>query len=208
MTEIHHTIPLSSIDHLDADICKGTYTLSDPHFASSTMAFQDYIDHHSHVPELDHMRILHSSRDAVFLQDMEHPGHCTMGIRGTQLSHSTGTLVRDIANDTQIAFGEDPHRSTTAYHDFYQMRHTHPECTQWHFTGHSLGGRIANDLAATDRTTTSTSFEAPGQPQNTYGNIRSHKIFTDPIAFGSPTTADIYHENPDNTFSSHSIYNY
>lgn len=213
MTEIHHgthavVSGMSHLDHIDADICKATYSLSDPHFASSEHAFQDYLQHHSHAPELDHMDVLHSSKDSIFLQNQEHPEQCTMGIRGTQLHHSTGTLVRDVVNDAQIGLGETPHREGTAYHDFYQMRHEHPECTDWHFTGHSLGGRIANDLAAHEPHTTSTSFEAPGEPNDQYSNIRSHKILADPIAFGAPTTADIYHENPVNDFSPHSIFNY
>lgn len=203
-----HTIPLNSADRVDAEICQASYELSDPHYANSTDAYHHYVDTHPESTDLHRLRVLASSKDSIFLQNVDHPEQCTMGIRGTQLHHSIGTLARDTLNDIQIASGESPHRDQTAYHDFYQMRHEHPECTTWHFTGHSLGGRIANDLAALEPQTTSTSFEAPGTPNTHYHNITSHKIVSDALAFGSPSTADVYHENPSNSYSSHSIFNY
>lgn len=200
-------VPLHDSDQADADLCKASYSLSDTHFENSTSAFTDYLHTHPHAPSVDYMNPIRSTKDFVYLQDTRDPHHCVLTVRGTQLEHGTNTAVRDVFNDLQISAGMNPHRGETVMQDFVQMQHQHPECT-WHLTGHSLGGRIVNDIASHHPEVTATSFEAPGNADNHFDNITSHKILGDPIAFGYDSSATVLHTNPVNDWSSHSIFNF
>ena len=211
---LHHIIPLNHHDKLDAELSKDAYSLAgDDNYSSGhriTDALHQSASLNPDLSELKDMKVLDSSSDYAILKD-PHTNTCYLDIRGTELTPNQHTMLRDLVNDGQIAFVDEPHRVQTIYHKYLEFKELNPDC-KWDITGHSLGGRIAEDIGKLDSSTSVTSFESGTNPfehyDHDYSNITSHKITTDPVSLGDSPGEPIYHDNIDNGYSVHSIFNY
>jgi hypothetical protein len=220
MEHSHHTInTMSHTDKLDAELSKDAYSLSGHSGHDGDTSSQRFADvlhqsflHHPDLTELKDMKILYSSSDCAILKNSV-TNTCYLDIRGSDFSLDHHTLFRDLFNDGQIAIGDQPHRVQTIYHKYIEFKHLYPDC-KWEATGHSLGGRIAEEIGRIDPSLNTVSFESGSSifehydHDHDYDNITSHKITSDPVSFGDSPNEVIYHFNPDNGYNPHSIYNY
>ena len=211
---LHHTIPLSHHDRLDAELAKDAYSLPGTDNYSTnhriTSALHQSAQLNPDLSELKHMHVLDSSSDYAILKNPT-TNTCYLDVRGTELTPNQHTMLRDLFNDGQIAVGDIPHRVQTIYNKYLEFKELNPSC-HWDITGHSLRGTIAEKIGELDPTANVTSFESGGNPfehyDHDYSNITSHKIKTDPISLGDSPGVAIYHDNINNGYSTHSIFNY
>jgi hypothetical protein len=227
----HHIHDLSYDDRYRAIISEISYSApSDTYDISSTDRVNDaihnaQINHPEYANQLSHLDVIDSNYDTVFLKDTTN-NTCYLISRGTDLNPGQHTLVRDVYNDTMIINGNSPHRVITTENQLIHQMHDHPECTKWEAIGHSLGGRVVEDIGTRHHDVKVTSFEASRMmidkdnvknlfSGHKHDNITSHKVILDSIAVGiSPghTVNHIVHydnllDNL-NPLKNHTIHNY
>lgn len=173
--------------------------------------------------KLNNMEVIDSNYDSAIIKDNS-SGTCYLSSRGTSLQAGQSTALRDTYNDTKIALGYTPNRSLTTEKFLIKNMSDHPECSDWEAVGHSLGGRVVEDIGIKHPEIKVTSFEAgrtfndPNFHSNllhSKSNITSHKVIGDPISIGPSPGTSIFHTlNHDNSnaylnpLNSHSLSNY
>ena len=208
---------LSDSDQLRAVLSNQVaYSLNNPDLgATSEERFHTAVEHlHDTHPELashlDQFEVLQSNQDAIFLHDTG-TNVCYGVMRGTDVQLDHGSTLRDLLNDAQIGLTGMSHRADTVQAQFEELRAAHPECTQWEFTGHSLGGSIAIDLGTRNPDVQVHAFEpwhvhdpATIDALPTYDNIVEHCVNGDIVCAG-PSVAGTVHRydvptQPDESF--------
>ena len=173
--------------------------------------------------KLSNMKVIDSNYDSAIIKN-ESTGLCYLSSRGTSLKAGQSTTIRDTYNDTKIALGYTPNRSITTENFLVKNMTNHPECSKWEAVGHSLGGRVVEDIGIKHPEVKVTSFEAGRSlnDKNLYSNlfhsksnITSHKVIGDPISIGPSPGISIFHsintENSNgylNPLNNHSLTNY
>ncbi len=216
----HHINDLSYNDRYRAIISDISYAApaKDLEIASSKRIVeainQAKIDHPEYAGKLSNLKVLESNYDSVFLKDTS-TNTCYLSERGTDPTLGQSTLSRDFINDILIAKGLNPHRISTIDNLLNKEMSLNPDC-KWEAVGHSLGGRIVEELGIKHPEIKVTSFEAGYMPgdkshlNDNYKNITSHKIIGDVITMGESPGETIYHkiEFQGNPLNYHSLDNY
>lgn len=175
---------------------------------------QAKIDHSEYASKLSNLKILNSNYDSIILKD-DISNTCYLSVRGTDLSMDQSTLSRDLINDILIAKGYNPHRILKTDNLLQHEISLNPSC-KWEAVGHSLGGRIVEEIGIKYPELKVTSFEAGyglGDIKHIldkYDNITSHKIVGDIMTLGISPGETIYHkiDNELNPLNYHSLKNY
>ena len=216
----HHINDLSYDDRYRAILSDISY--AGPSKCSDTLSYerieeainQAKIDHPEYADRLSNLKILESNYDSVFLKDTN-TNTCYLSARGTDPTLGQSTLSRDLLNDMQIAKGLNPHRMISIDNLLNKEISLNSNC-KWEAVGHSLGGRIVEELGIKHPDVKVTSFEPGYQPgdmshlNDRYDNITSHKIIGDVITMGASPGETVYHKVDfyGNPLDYHSLDNY
>lgn len=145
-------------------------------------------------PELSRLKVLSASKNSEVFMDPETKQGFAVA-RGTQPAHwNTGPA--DLYQDAKIAAGFNPgSRDAEFAATLDAQKKAHPEVTHWTVTGHSLGGRVAEDYAENHPDTQATVYNAarPGLSWGLKGgqkNMKEYHTKWDFISWGNGPAAE------------------
>ena len=202
----HHINDLSYDDRYRAILSDISY--SAPSECSDSVSYdrieeainQAKIDHPEYADRLSNLKILESNYDSVFLKDTN-TDTCYLSARGTDLTPGQSTLSRDLINDILIAKGMNPHRIITIDNLLNKEISLNSNCN-WEAVGHSVGGRIVEELGIKHPEIKVTSFE-PGYKPGDMSHLNDNTMGASP---GETVYHKVdFHGNP---LDYHSLDNY
>ena len=179
------------------------YSLDNPEFGESPLErvelmIRDLAQKYTFYKErLLRLEILSINEDCVFLKDNKLKRGYGL-VRGTDLDNSP---LRDLFNDSEIAFGFTTNRTFRVNTTFKHTRKMEPDL-QWEMIGHSLGGNVVEELGTVYRDVQVCAFE-PGRSclststtkKPFYKNIKEHRVLHDPLSVpGGPASLIIVHD--------------
>ena len=200
-----HQVDLNHHDQFSSLLAHAPYSASGSHDDTSHHRIEHFlnnlkVEHPEFGNELNNIVILDSSYDFTIIKNDD---TCYLLVRGTDLSIGQSTALRDIYNDSLIGLGQSPNRVDTIETHLIRQMNENPTCN-WEAIGHSMGGRIVEDIGVKHPEIRVTSFQAARTPWDREGikniltnkyhdNITSHKIIGDPISVGPSPGTTIYH---------------
>jgi RHS repeat-associated protein len=144
-------------------------------------------------PELSRLKVLSASKNSEIFEDTQtHQGFAVA--RGTQVNHwNTGPA--DIWQDAKITAGFNPGSRDAEFATALDAtRKANPQIKSWTVTGHSLGGRVAEDYASNHPDVHSITFNA-ARPGLSWGektnqqNMKEYHTKWDFISWGKGPAA-------------------